>query len=456
MKHQSLSDLFKFTDKYLDTEVCVAGWVRSIRKGKKFSFIMLNDGSSFHDLQIIFDAGKPGYEEATSQLIGAALYFKGKLVSSQGKGQGIELQAQEGKCLGESSEEYPLQKKATSLEHLREQAHLRARTKTLSSVFRVSSTLSQLTHQFFAEREFYCIHTPVITPSDCEGAGEMFRVTTLDPLKEHKNSNRDFFARAAYLSVSGQLELECFSQSLGKVYTFGPTFRSENSNTPRHLCEFWMMEPEMAFADLNEIAKLSWDYISFCVQGVLKKHSEDLSFFEQRYAPGLIQRLEDIIGRTCEEIDYSKAIEILQNAKQDFEYAPQWGSDLQTEHERYLAEQVFKGPVIVKNYPEQIKSFYMRMNDDGKTVAAMDLLVPGVGELLGGSQREERYDYLCQRMEKKGLNKTDYQWYLDLRRFGTTIHSGFGLGFERLIMYITGMSNVRDVIAFPRVSGKMY
>lgn len=422
-----------FSGQWPLSRILVKGWVRSVRRGKKLSFIMLYDGSCFEDLQIIAD----GHLNLEGVGVGAALAVQGDLVESQGKGQGLEVQAHSLTVVGAVDEDYPLQKKGHSLEFLREKAHLRPRTRTLSAVFRVRHALSMATHQFFHQREFYYVHSPIITGLDCEGAGEMFRVST----------DHDYFGIPTYLTVSGQLSAECFAQGMGACYTFGPTFRSENSNTPRHLAEFWMIEPEVAFCDLSGLTQLASDYWNWLVQFTLQECERELAFLHRQYAPNLPRQLP---ARKFTQISYAEAIQILQGSRREFSYPVAYGKDLQTEHERFLTEEHFKQPVIVVDYPKEIKAFYMKQNDDGKTVRAMDFLVPGVGELMGGGQREEDPARLRQRIRELGMGEKDYQWYLELRRFGTTPHSGFGLGLERAVMSLTGMTNIRDVIPFPR------
>ncbi len=459
MKAQSIKNILE--QKVISPSAKVNGWVRSIRKSKAFSFVVLNDGSCFDNLQIIVPDSLSNYEEMTKCLIGSSFGFTGELVASQGKGQSVEMQAKELVIYGKTDESYPLQKKGTSLEFLREIAHLRPRTNTMAAVFRLRHALAQATHEFFDKNGFYYINTPIVTASDCEGAGEMFRVSTLDlnDVPKLKNGevdySKDYFGKESYLAVSGQLEAECFASGLGKVYTFGPTFRSENSHTARHLSEFWMVEPEVAFADLDDVADLGSDYIKFMIEKAMERCPSELAFFEKFYEKGLQEKLKNVLSGGLTKVSYTDAIDILQKSNQKFEFPVKWGVDLQTEHERYLCEKHFNGPVAVMDYPRDIKAFYMRQNDDGKTVRAMDILVPGVGELIGGSQREERYDVLSSRMDEMGLSKDEYWWYLDLRKHGTVPHSGFGLGFERALMYISGMSNIRDVIAFPRTSGSV-
>lgn len=453
MKRSRISELLK--TKPLDQEVIVKGWVRSIRNSKTFSFIILNDGSCQSDMQIIADESLKGYAEFIKCLNGSSMAIKGKLISSKGK-QAVELQALEVEVLGSTPQDYPLQKKGTSMEFLREIAHLRPRTNTFGAVFRVRHELAQATHRFFSDQGFYYVHTPILTAMDAEGAGELFRVTTFDPKNPplDKSGNviweKDYFGKESYLCVTGQLEAEAFACSMGSVYTFGPTFRSENSNTTRHLSEFWMIEPEVAFADLEEVALLGAQYIQYMIKHVLEKCPEEIEFFNKFVEKGLREKLELVANNEFKKINYTEAIEILKNSNKKFDYPVKWGVDLQTEHERFLTDEYFKGPVIVTDYPKEIKAFYMKQNEDGKTVRAMDILVPGIGEIIGGSQREENLDKLEKRILELNLDTSLYDWYLDLRRFGTVPHSGFGLGFERAIMYITGMSNIRDVIPFSR------
>lgn len=437
--------------------VLVKGWVRSLRKSKSFCFVVLNDGSSQKDLQVVVDEEVKNYMDLTTCRTGACIGISGKVVESQGKGQGLELQAHVCEIYGKTDETYPLQKKGTSLEFLREIPHLRGRTNTFGAIFRVRHCLSMATHRFFSDKGFYYLHSPIITGLDAEGAGDVFRVTTFDlegniPKKANKKVDyeQDYFAAPSFLAVTGQLEAEAYALSLGKVYTFGPTFRSENSNTTRHLSEFWMIEPEVAFADLEEVAELGIDYLKYMIKAALEECPEEMAIFEKFYEEGLKERLQKVLDSEVTKITYTEAIEVLKKSEHKFEYSPEWGGDLQTEHERYLCETHFTGPVIVTDYPKDIKAFYMKQNNDGKTVRAMDILVPGVGELIGGSQREESIEILKERMAEVGLKEEDYRWYLDLRRYGNAPHSGFGLGFERAMMYITGMSNIRDVIAFPR------
>ena len=440
--------------------ISVQGWVRTRRDSKAgISFLAVYDGSCFDPIQAVIEKDLPNYEQDILRLTaGCSVKVTGKVVESPGQGQKYELQATQVDVYGfvDDPETYPMAAKRHSIEYLREVAHLRARTNIVGAITRVRHTLAQAIHQFFDERGFFWLSTPIITASDTEGAGEMFRVSTLDMLNLPKTDNgkldfdKDFFGKEAFLTVSGQLNAETYACALSKVYTFGPTFRAENSNTTRHLAEFWMMEPEVAFADLNDNAKLAEDMLKYVFKTVLEKRADDMQFFAQHIDKDAINRLESFINADFAQVDYTDAITILQNCEAKFENPVSWGIDLASEHERYLAEQHFKAPVVVKNYPKDIKAFYMRMNDDGKTVAAMDVLAPGIGEIIGGSQREERLDMLDKRMDELGLKKEDYWWYRDLRRYGTVPHSGFGLGFERLIVYVTGVQNVRDVIPFPR------
>ncbi len=435
-------------------DVLVKGWVRTRRGSKKFSFIELNDGSTLENLQLVVDGSLPDYAEVERLSTGAAIGARGKLVPSQGKGQTVEMQVSEITVYGGSDEKYPLQKKGHSLEFLREIAHLRPRTNTFGAIFRVRHALAYGIHKFFQERGFYYVHTPIITTSDCEGAGQMFQVTTL-PLASGAppDFSQDFFAKPAFLTVSGQLEGELFALSLGEIYTFGPTFRAENSNTPRHLAEFWMIEPEMAFYDLNDDMALAEDFLKSIILHCMAECPRDLAFLNDRYQNDLLDTLKNVTESEFARVSYSEAVEILSGSGEAFEFPTHWGADLQTEHERYLTEKHFKRPVIVYNYPKAIKAFYMRQNDDGRTVAAMDVLFPRIGEMIGGSQREERLDVLTARIRELGLPEASYQWYLDTRRFGTAPHAGFGLGFERTLQFITGMGNIRDVIPFPRTPG---
>jgi asparaginyl-tRNA synthetase len=444
-------------------EVTVAGWIRTRRDSKGgFSFLELNDGSAFDNLQVVADQSLANYGSEVVRLHpGAAVAVTGQLVASQGAGQAVELKAAQVRVLGFCEPtEYPLGKQRISFEVLREVAHLRPRTNTFGAVMRLRNALAFATHRFFQERDFLYVHTPIITASDCEGAGEMFQVTTLNlealprtPQTGAVDYAQDFFGRRASLTVSGQLEGETHACALGNIYTFGPTFRAENSNTRRHLAEFWMIEPEMAFADLTDDADLAEDYLRYLFSYVLEHCGPDLAFFDQRVAKGQVERLQKLAASSFTRITYSAAVECLEKAGVTFEFPVSWGIDLQSEHERYLTEVVFKGPVIVMNYPKQIKAFYMRQNDDGRTVAAMDVLLPEVGEIIGGSQREERLEVLSGRIVEMGLPLANYGWYLDLRRFGSVPHAGFGLGFERMVQFCSGMHNIRDVIPFPRTPG---
>ncbi|SDZ92680.1 asparaginyl-tRNA synthetase [Desulfuromusa kysingii] len=441
-----------------EASVCVRGWVRSIRRGKGVAFVTLNDGSCFASLQIVLVPELENYEVASKVGTGACLVVVGELVASPAAGQAWEVQARTIEIVGAADENYPLQKKRHSLEYLRSIAHLRPRSNTFGAVFRMRSKLAFAVHQFFQQRDFVYVQTPIITANDCEGAGEMFRVSTLDPIHPPLDDGQvdwkqDFFGERTGLTVSGQLQGELFATAFSDIYTFGPTFRAENSNTSRHAAEFWMIEPEIAFADLDDNCQLGEDFLRYLVTYALENCQEDLHFFNQRVEKGLIEKLESLAKAEFRTISYTEAVEQLQKKGQSFEFPVAWGHDLQSEHERYLTEKVFNGPVFVTNYPKQIKAFYMRMNDDQKTVAAMDLLVPRVGEIIGGSQREERFDVLQARMEAQGIAQGDMDWYLDIRRWGTCPHAGFGLGFERLLMYLTGMENIRDVIPFPRTPG---
>ncbi|MDX9709436.1 MAG: asparagine--tRNA ligase [Trichloromonas sp.] len=439
-------------------ELCVKGWVRTVRRSKEVAFLALNDGSCFASIQIVLEPAMAGFEEAARLGTGACVAVVGALVPSPASGQRWEVKAARVEILGDAGEDYPLQKKRHSLEYLRGIAHLRPRSNTFGAVFRVRGALSFAIHQFFRERGFLYVHTPIITANDCEGAGEMFRVTTLDPLKPPVKEGKvdwgkDFFGEKAGLTVSGQLQGELFATAFADIYTFGPTFRAENSHTSRHASEFWMIEPEMAFCDLSGDAALAEDFLRYLVTFALNECGEDLAFFGERVEKGLLAKLEALANARFERMSYAEAVARLQRSGQCFEFPVEWGCDLQSEHERYLTEQVVGGPVFVTDYPAAIKAFYMRLNEDEKTVAAMDLLVPRVGEIIGGSQREDRYDVLLQRMAAWKIAPESLPWYLDIRRWGSCPHAGFGLGFERLIMYLTGMENIRDVIPFPRTPG---
>ncbi len=460
MKRLELAALHRDFQSYAAKEVTVCGWVKTIRDSKALGFIELNDGSAFKNLQVVFEESKiSNFKEVTKYNVGSAIIVKGTVVLTPEAKQPYEIHALEITLEGASTPDYPLQKKRHSLEFLRSISYLRPRTNTFNAVFRVRSVIAYAIHKFFNERGFVYAHTPIITASDCEGAGEMFRVTTLDPknppLTEdgQVDFSQDFFGKPANLTVSGQLEAECMAMAFGNVYTFGPTFRAEKSNTTRHAAEFWMVEPEMAFADLEDDMRIVQDMMKYVIRYVLDTCPDEMAFFNQFYDKELIARLEALVNADFAHVTYTEAIELLEQHKDQFEYPVFWGCDLQTEHERYLTEQIFKKPVFVTDYPREIKAFYMRLNDDGKTVAAMDLLVPGIGEIVGGSQREERYDVLLKSLEFFKLDPKDYSWYLDLRKYGGTKHCGFGLGFERLVMYMTGVSNIRDVLPFPRTTG---
>ena len=460
MERTLISEIFADPKSFDKVQVTVGGWIRTMRAQKTFGFIELNDGSYFKSLQVVFEDGiVENYKDIAKQNVGAALIVGGTLVYTPDAKQPIELKASVIAVEGASTPDYPLQKKRHSLEYLRTIAHLRPRTNTFSAVFRVRSVAAYAIHQFFQEQGFVYIHTPIITASDCEGAGEMFRVTTLDLDHVPKNEDgtvdysQDFFGKSANLTVSGQLNVESFAQAFGNVYTFGPTFRAENSNTQRHAAEFWMIEPEMAFADLGDYMDNAEAMIKFVIKTVLEKCPQEMEFFGKFVDKELLPRLQHVKDSDFVRVSYTEAVKLLQESGAKFDYPVTWGCDLQTEHERYLTEQLFKKPVFVTDYPKEIKAFYMRQNDDGKTVAAADCLVPGIGEIIGGSQREERLELLEARMHELGLNPEDYWWYLDLRRYGSTHHAGYGLGFERLVMYLTGMSNIRDVLPHPRTVG---
>lgn len=460
MKRILISNVCKTPENYTAESVTVCGWIKTVRDSKAFGFIELNDGSCYRNLQVVFSAEKiENYKEIAKLNVGSAICVKGSVILTPQAKQPFEIHADEISIEGASTPEYPLQKKRHTLEFLRSIAHLRPRTNTLSAVFRVRSAAAYAIHKFFNENGFVYVHTPLITASDCEGAGEMFRVTTFDIANPPRNEDgtidfsQDFFGKPTSLTVSGQLEGEAMSMAFGNIYTFGPTFRAENSNTTRHAAEFWMIEPEIAFADLTDDMDLARDMIKFVLKYVLENCPDEMAFFNNFYDKELIDRLTKLVNSDFAHVTYTEAIKLLEEHQSEFQYPVSWGCDLQTEHERYLTEKIYKQPVFVTDYPKEIKAFYMRMNDDNKTVAAVDLLVPGVGEIIGGSQREERLERLEERMKELDLNPEDYSWYLDLRRFGGTKHAGFGLGFERLIMYITGVSNIRDVIPFPRTTG---
>ncbi|MDY2794027.1 MAG: asparagine--tRNA ligase [Peptostreptococcus porci] len=456
-KFLEVKSLYRNSDEYLGKSVSVAGWIRTSRISKSFGFIELNDGSFFKNLQIVVDENKiDNFAEISKLPISSSLLIEGELVKVDNAKNPIEIHATKVVVEGESDSSYPLQKKKHTFEYLRTIAHLRPRSNTFSAVFRVRSVVAYAIHKFFQERNFVYAHTPIITGSDAEGAGEMFRITTLDmtnpPLNEDGSIDfsQDFFGKEANLTVSGQLNGEIMALAFRNIYTFGPTFRAENSYTARHASEFWMVEPEISFADLEDNMELAEDLIKYIINFVLENCPEEMAFFNSFIDKGLLDRLDNIVSSDFVRITYTEAIDLLLKSDHTFEYPVEWGCDLQTEHERYITEQIYNAPVFVTDYPKDIKAFYMRANDDGKTVRAMDLLVPGVGEIIGGSQREERYEVLMDRIKEMGLKEVDYWWYLELRKFGTATHSGFGLGFERIIMYLTGVSNIRDVIPFPR------
>ncbi len=460
MKRDFVKDIYAAPAEYENKTVTVGGWIRNIRDSKAFGFIDLNDGSCFSSVQVVFERDKiANYDETAAQNVGAALVITGKVTLTPGAKQPLEIKAEKIETEGTSSPEYPLQPKRHTPEFLREQAYLRPRTNLFSAVFRVRSEVAFAIHSFFHDRGFVYVHTPIITASDCEGAGEMFRVTTINPENPPRDENgkvdysKDFFGKPANLTVSGQLSGETYAMAFGKIYTFGPTFRAENSNTARHAAEFWMIEPEIAFADLDDDMALAWDMIKHIINHVMTSCRAEIEFFNKFVDKTLLERLEFLKNADYAKVTYTEAVDILLKSGKEFKYPVYWGADLQTEHERYLTEEVYKKPIFVTDYPKEIKAFYMRLNDDGKTVAAMDLLVPGVGEIIGGSQREERLDVLTARMKELGLKEEDYWWYINLRRYGGTKHAGFGLGFERIIMYLTGVSNIRDVIPYPRTVG---
>ena len=456
MKLTTVKEIYKNREAYLNKEVSVGGWVRSVRGSKAFGFIVLHDGTFFETLQVVYHDNMPNFAEISKLNVGAAIIVKGTLVPTPEAKQPFEIQADEVVVEGASAPDYPLQKKRHSFEYLRTISHLRPRTNAFQAVFRVRSLTAYAIHKFFQERDFVYVHTPLITGSDCEGAGEMFQVTTMDlnniPKTEQGgvDFSQDFFGKQTNLTVSGQLNGETFAQAFRNIYTFGPTFRAENSNTTRHAAEFWMIEPEIAFADLEDDMELAEAMLKYVINYVLENAPEEMKFFNQFVDKGLIERLRGVVDADFAHVTYTEAIKLLEEHNDKFEYKVSWGCDLQTEHERYLTEEIFKRPVFVTDYPKEIKAFYMKMNDDNKTVAAMDCLVPGIGEIIGGSQREDDYDKLVERMNECGLDKKDYEFYLDLRKYGTARHAGFGLGFERCVMYLTGMQNIRDVIPFPR------
>ncbi len=452
----TVRELFKSREDYIGKEITVGGWIRSIRDSKTFGFIVLNDGTFFETLQVVYSDTISNFDDVSKLNVGAAVIVKGTLVATPDAKQPFEIQATLVEIEGQSSGEYPLQKKRHTFEYLRTISHLRPRTNTFQAVFRVRSLVAYAIHKFFQERDFVYVHTPLITGSDCEGAGEMFRVTTLDMENLPKTEDgkvdysQDFFNKETSLTVSGQLNGETYAMAFRNIYTFGPTFRAENSNTTRHAAEFWMIEPEIAFADLNDDMMLAESMLKYVIKYVMENAPEEMEFFNSFVDKGLTDRLSSVLNSDFGRVTYTEAVEMLKEHNDKFDYKVEWGCDLQTEHEKYLTEEIFKRPVFVTDYPKDIKAFYMKLNDDNKTVAAMDCLVPGIGEIIGGSQREDDYDKLVARMEEMDLNKEDYDFYLDLRKYGSTRHAGFGLGFERCVMYLTGMSNIRDVIPFPR------
>lgn len=456
MENVLVKDLYRNTDRYENKAVQVSGWVKTLRDSKNFGFIELNDGSFFNNVQIVFDNNLSNFEEIRKLSISSSIIVTGKVVKTENTKQPFEIHAGEIEIFNQADLGYPLQKKRHSFEYLRTISHLRPRTNTFNAVFRVRSVLSFAIHKFFQERGFVYVHTPIITGSDCEGAGEMFRVTTMDMQNLPKAENgkvdytQDFFGKESHLTVSGQLDVETFAHAFRNVYTFGPTFRAENSNTVKHAAEFWMIEPEICFADLQDDMDLAEDMIKYIISYVLENAPEEMEFFNKFIDTGLFDRLHNVLNSDFGRITYTDAIKELEKDNDNFEYPVHWGTDIQTEHERYLSEKIFGKPVFVTDYPKDIKAFYMKQNPDGKTVAATDLLVPGIGEIIGGSQREDDFEKLDKRLEELGLNKDDYWWYMDLRRYGSCVHSGFGLGFERMMMYLTGMQNIRDVLPFPR------
>ena len=456
MELTNIREIFRNKDKFADKEVTIGGWVRSNRNSKNFGFIVVNDGTFFEPIQVVYGNGLDNYDEVGKINVGAAIIVRGTLVLTPDAKQPFEIQAAEVTVEGASTPDYPLQKKRHTFEYLRTISHLRPRTNTFEAVFRVRSLCAYAIHKFFQERDFVYVHTPLITGSDCEGAGEMFQVTTMDLNNVPKNEDgsvdysKDFFGKETSLTVSGQLNGETYAQAFRNIYTFGPTFRAENSNTTRHAAEFWMIEPEMAFADLDDDMFVAEAMLKYVINYVLENAPEEMNFFNSFVDKGLLERLHNVVSSDFARVTYTEAVELLEKHNDKFEYKVTWGTDLQTEHERYLTEEVFKRPVFVTDYPKEIKAFYMKLNDDGKTVAAVDCLVPGIGEIIGGSQREDDYDKLKARMDELGLKEEDYKFYMDLRKYGSTRHAGFGLGFERCVMYLTGMGNIRDVIPFPR------
>ncbi len=455
-KQVLVKDLYKNTDAYIGKTIVVSGWVKTIRDSKNFGFIELNDGSFFKNVQIVFDTDLSNFEQVKKLSISSSIIVTGQVVKTENAKQPFEIKAENVEIFNQADLDYPLQKKRHSFEYLRTISHLRPRTNTFNAVFRVRSVLSYAIHKFFQERGFVYVHTPIITGSDCEGAGEMFRITTMDMENLAKTEDgkvdysQDFFGKESHLTVSGQLDVETFAHAFRNVYTFGPTFRAENSNTVKHAAEFWMIEPEICFADLQDDMDLAEDMIKYIISYVLENAPEEMEFFNQFIDNGLFDRLHNVLNSDFGRITYTDAIKELEKNNDNFEYPVHWGTDIQTEHERYLSEKIFGRPVFVTDYPKEIKAFYMKQNPDGKTVAATDLLVPGIGEIIGGSQREDDFEKLDKRIEELGLKKEDYSWYTDLRRYGSCVHSGFGLGFERMMMYLTGMQNIRDVLPFPR------
>lgn len=456
MELTNIREIFRNKDKFADKEVTIGGWVRSNRNSKNFGFIVVNDGTFFEPIQVVYGNGLDNYDEVGKINVGAAIIVRGTLVLTPDAKQPFEIQATEVTVEGASTPDYPLQKKRHTFEYLRTISHLRPRTNTFEAVFRVRSLCAYAIHKFFQERDFVYVHTPLITGSDCEGAGEMFQVTTLDlnnlPMTEDGkvDFSKDFFNKPTNLTVSGQLNGETYAMAFKNIYTFGPTFRAENSNTTRHAAEFWMIEPEIAFADLEDDMMLAESMLKYVISYVLENAPEEMAFFNNFVDKGLLDRLRNVVENDFARVTYTQAIDILSKHNDKFDYKVSWGCDLQTEHERYLTEQIYKRPVFVTDYPKEIKAFYMKLNDDGKTVAAVDCLVPGIGEIIGGSQREDDYDKLLARINELGLSEDDYKFYLDLRKYGSARHAGFGLGFERCVMYLTGMGNIRDVIPFPR------
>ena len=459
MDFTTVRELYRQREDYIGKEVTVGGWVRSIRDSKTFGFIVLHDGTFFETLQVVYSDKLANFAEIGKMNVGAAIIVKGTLVATPSAKQPFEIQAESVELEGASTPDYPMQKKRHSLEFLRTVPHLRPRTNTFQAVFRVRSLIAYAIHKFFQEQNFVYVHTPLITSSDCEGAGEMFQVTTMDLNNIPKTDNgavdftQDFFGKATNLTVSGQLDGEAFAQAFRNIYTFGPTFRAENSNTARHAAEFWMIEPEMAFADLKDDMEIAEAMIKYVIRYVLENAPEEMNFFNSFVDKGLLDRLNHVLNSEFGHVTYTEAVEILEKNNDKFEYKVYWGCDLQTEHERYLTEQIYKKPLFVTDYPKEIKAFYMKLNEDGKTVAAMDCLVPGIGEIIGGSQREDSLEILENRIKELGMNPEDYKYYVDLRRYGSTHHAGFGLGFERCVMYLTGMSNIRDVLPYPRTVG---